>query len=47
MTAEIAPNISAGIQTEICGGRVPASAKVRNIMKKRIKMKDNRNPNAI
>ena len=39
--------ITFGIQTEICGGIEPASAKVRNNMKKMIKIKDSTNPMAI
>src|SRR5690606_586938 len=36
-----------GIHTEIWGGMEPVSAKVRNNMKKMIKIKDSRKPSAI
>jgi hypothetical protein len=47
MKAEMIPKRAVGIHTDKAGGREPASAKVRNIIKKRIKTKDNANPMAI
>lgn len=41
------PKTMFGIHTDISGGVDPASAKVRNKVKKRMKMKDNKNPKAI
>jgi hypothetical protein len=47
MPREMIPNIMLGIQTEMMGGVDPASAKVRNKVKKRIKMNERRKPTAI
>ena len=41
------PKMMFGIQTEICGGISPDSANVRNNVKNRIKIKDNKNPKVI
>jgi hypothetical protein len=41
------PKMIFGIHTEISGGNAPVSANVLNKVKKRIKIKDNRNPSAI